>query len=371
MNDLNLFNFISDEDFRESIENDYNELESCIEAKAWKSVHVLAGSIVESILSDYIIALKVVSKSAALKLDLGKIIKLCYENEYISFKSSELSSVIREYRNLIHPGRQIRLKENVDKDSAIIAKSVVKLIIKEVSNKVTAKYGFTAEQIVSKLERDPSAKAIISHLIKDSSTNEIEKLLTKVLPEKYLFYNPEEYEEYERRVSLEVCYREAFNNSDDMLKKKVARWFIRILKEGSSEEVTTYFASFFRSNDFKYYSKENIDLVKIYLFSLLNDSPSSSLLTVLPGITEFMVENEVNKLVDPLIQAIVSGSHIEKESRDFISGEYLNSPINIGKNISARLNDWIEHLESKDRKESLDLIKTYKDLYESIDDIPF
>jgi hypothetical protein len=46
------FDFITHDDFRRSLESDWVELESCYGSKAWKSVHVLAGSIIEALLID-------------------------------------------------------------------------------------------------------------------------------------------------------------------------------------------------------------------------------------------------------------------------------------------------------------------------------
>jgi hypothetical protein len=94
--------------------------------------------------------------------------------------------VIKEYRNLIHPGRIIRLKEKVNSNSAQVACSLVDIVIDEISSKKYENYGYTAEQIIQKLERDSSVNAIIIHLLKSLNPIEIERLLLKVLPEKYL-----------------------------------------------------------------------------------------------------------------------------------------------------------------------------------------
>ncbi len=51
------FDFISGEDFRISLENDYKELNDAMQVEAWKAVHVLAGSIIEAVLVDYLFAI--------------------------------------------------------------------------------------------------------------------------------------------------------------------------------------------------------------------------------------------------------------------------------------------------------------------------
>jgi hypothetical protein len=50
------FDYITAKEFRQSLEADYAELQLCVESKAWKSVQVLAGSIVEALLIDYLAA---------------------------------------------------------------------------------------------------------------------------------------------------------------------------------------------------------------------------------------------------------------------------------------------------------------------------
>jgi hypothetical protein len=48
--------FITHEEFRLALGADQAELIRCLEGRAWKAVHVLAGSITEAVLLDYLIA---------------------------------------------------------------------------------------------------------------------------------------------------------------------------------------------------------------------------------------------------------------------------------------------------------------------------
>ena len=72
-----IFRFITDDEFRSSLENDLAELEAAKRAGAWKCVHVLAGSIVEAVLIDYLLAVKYkgLSEDMILKMDLLDCIK--------------------------------------------------------------------------------------------------------------------------------------------------------------------------------------------------------------------------------------------------------------------------------------------------------
>jgi len=124
------FDFVSGDAFRESLDADYAELESCLANGAWKARHVLGGSIIEAVLIDFLLA-SGYDESKALTMDLAAVTDICKQQGVVSEKAAELISVVRSYRNLIHPARVIRLQENIDEDTAGIAKSLVDIIVKE------------------------------------------------------------------------------------------------------------------------------------------------------------------------------------------------------------------------------------------------
>src|SRR5712692_9366290 len=131
------FDFITDEGFRSCLESDHSELEACLQASAWKSVHVLAGSIIEAILTDHLLFsdLEARSKFNPLKIDLATAISTCQQEGVISEKTAHLCSAIKEYRNLIHPDRSVRLGETIDENSARVAHALVGMIVGDVSKK--------------------------------------------------------------------------------------------------------------------------------------------------------------------------------------------------------------------------------------------
>src|SRR4051812_37183805 len=112
------FDFITDDGLRRSLESDLVELNQCYEARAWKAVHVLSGSIIEATLIDYLVSAGKLTGAAAITKDLTQLIEACKTNAVLSNKAVELSAIIRSYRNLIHPGRALRLSETVDENSA-------------------------------------------------------------------------------------------------------------------------------------------------------------------------------------------------------------------------------------------------------------
>lgn len=185
---MTTFDFITAREFRRSLEADYSEMRRCVDHEAWKSVHVLAGSIVEALLIDYLISSPKAERTPKdpLTCDLGQAVTLCRSEGILSQRSADLCSVVRSYRNLIHPGRVVRLGERApDATTGAIAVALVDIIVREIAEARRAASGLTAEQILSKVRRDGDALTILQHLLADASAQERERLVVDVLPEGY------------------------------------------------------------------------------------------------------------------------------------------------------------------------------------------
>src|SRR5258708_3318961 len=226
-----------------SLESDYRELSSAMETKSWKSAHVLAGSIIEAILVDYLAATDYQGKKQKdpLNMELHDLIPACHQEGILSQRAADLSSVVRGYRKLIHPGRVVRLQEQVDENGATVARSLVEIIVGEVARRREQKFGYTAEQITSKITQDSSTAAMMKHLLKDMHPHELERLLLTVLPKPYMDYVLRYDQERDSALdALPTCFRIAFDSASDEIKTQVARNFVRIVKEESGDYIRAY-----------------------------------------------------------------------------------------------------------------------------------
>ena len=203
-------------------------------------------------------------------MDLGQAIVECRKKGILTEKTEQLSAVIKSYRNLIHPGRKIRLSEEVDENSAKVAKALVDIVIKEVSATRKANYGYTAEQIVSKLERDSSAISILEPILKETNHLELERLLLVLIPKRYNELKNEEDVPFDVFNSLEHCFRVTLSIVNDEIKRKVMKKFVLILKEEDEAIVFSYEKAFLKGQDLKFLSVTDIAIVKKHLTSRLS-----------------------------------------------------------------------------------------------------
>jgi len=135
------FSFIADDDLREIVERDYSEAQRAYIGECWKSVIILSGGMIEAILSYLLISnqgLVSSSSKAPKKQDITKwnlvdLINVSVDLKLVSPGVEKLSHPIREYRNLIHPGNEIRNNLQFGPEEARIALEVIKIVHRSLS----------------------------------------------------------------------------------------------------------------------------------------------------------------------------------------------------------------------------------------------
>ena len=359
------FDFVSSDKFRESLESDYREIELGLAHGAWKSVHVLSGSIIEALLVDYLEGSDYRTKNGSdpLKMDLAKVIDACKAEGVLSQKAADLSSVIRGYRNLIHPARLVRLDEAVDENGARIAKTLTDIIVGEVAAALKTKHGLTAQQVVTKLEHDPSALAIIGSLVKEMPRAEIRRLLLVTIPNRYFEQDAEEWSPAHFARALAICFRTAFDAADDSIKSEVTKKFTSVLREESEYLVLAYETTFFRCSDLKYVDPASHPMVITHILTRAKERPAAVLLSAMQGIGRFVSPDEASELVDIGVRAGVMNldADMRNAGRALVVGEWLNVRDAVDERFRSRLTDWENHFERRGEAGHLELIRSIID----------
>src|SRR6266849_5944435 len=130
------FVFIRDPHLREIIERDYVDIQRDYISGSWKSVIILSGGAIETILLDRLLQNESAAKQAKgapskddlSRWDLSELIKVAVELKIIEPSANTLADTVRQYRNLVHPGYELRNKLTVgqlEADSAFIALRIV------------------------------------------------------------------------------------------------------------------------------------------------------------------------------------------------------------------------------------------------------
>ncbi len=337
------FDFVSDEKFLLSLEKDYQELTLSLKNGAWKAAHLLAGSMIEAILIDYLVATGYKEKNP-LSMSLEDVISICTQENAHSEKTEYIAYSIKSYRNLIHPDKIMRLGESVEESSAKVAQALVEIISKEVSEAKKKVYGYTAEQIINKIIKDSSTNSILHYLLKNTTELEKKRLLLEVLPQKYIEHlEKTEYKVNDTLATISKSFYIIFNATTDQTKKMVVENFVNIIKEEGAYQVFVHQNQFFKGHFLTYLSAEDTKIVKEYLFSTLEEQVDKSILKTMEGIGEFIQIEDVKDFINPIILSTFKKTqHASVSIEDvgeFLSEEYPKMPENVKGAIRSFLNE--------------------------------
>lgn len=341
------FSFINDEHFRGSLVNDQRELLNCQKAGSWKAVHVLAGSIVEALLTEYLVVSGVTPGGKdPLILQLGEVIRACQEAGVIQKSTASLCDVVRDYRNLIHPGRMKRLEQEVTKEGASIAVNLVTLIAREVSEKRKATYGPTAEQIVKKVLGDHYALAVLPQLLSETKEFELSRLVSSILPELCLSQPAEFPDSDEQKLPrLREAYRRALDLLPAADKARVASRFAKMIREDSTENIEAYGESFFLAGDIVHLQQQDATITVRYLLNRIEQpvEMNSGLLRLLTGISLHVNQQDLLKFADTLVRLVMrqQEEYLDRTLK-FASGEFDVLDVDKRDIFERRIDFWIQ-----------------------------
>jgi hypothetical protein len=373
------FDFITSKDFRDSLEADETELRAAYEARAWKSVLVLSGSIVEALLIDYLLATTnpARSKKDPLRLDLAEAIDICRAENALSQRSADLCSVIRSYRNLIHPGRSVRLSEPApNKDTAAVALALAEMITDEQARVRREAVGLTGEQLLSKIKKDANSLTILKHLLREVTPAHRERLLLELIPAAYMetsgdsFFDGSESGSAQR---LQKAFESIFDEAPPELKTKVAMQFVKVLREGEGEHVIAYGTAFFRASYLQFIPEPNRAMVIEHLLSQASGTHTPESLHRINGIEKFLLPAHADKWLDPFVRTQLRAGMREKEkksARSHFVFSLNDLPEMTLKKAEKRFAAWIAHYEREEDTNATEQLRTM--LKEAKDnDIPF
>lgn len=135
------FDAIKDENIRCIILRDIKECVIAIATSQVKSATILTGSIIEALLyavlkekgiNSYYIKRKGNNVSINIEdMALNELLSVIEQEKLISHNSFHLSHYIRDYRNFIHPAKEIRSKDNITQENVLIIWSILKRLVDE------------------------------------------------------------------------------------------------------------------------------------------------------------------------------------------------------------------------------------------------
>ena len=135
------FSFVKNVKIREILERDYLEIGGAFVSRCWKSAIILSGGSIEALLLYFLLTDENLARSAKNapseknlnKWNLQNLIDVAVELNSELEGVKKLSHSVREYRNLIHPGKEVDENLKVAEEEARIAVEVLHMVHRELS----------------------------------------------------------------------------------------------------------------------------------------------------------------------------------------------------------------------------------------------
>ena len=298
-----------------------------------------------------------------LSLDMSEAISICRVEKILSDRTADLCSVIRSFRNLIHPGRVLRLAEHPpERGSAHIALSLVELIAEELGRVRIQKVGISAEQILSKLERDAESLTILKHLIVEANDRQRTRLLLEVIPQAHM--RCFDVEDFANEVCdrLEAVYRITLDLVPKVVKEQVAAEYVRILREENGDYVSRYTNAFFRAEQLENVSSQHRAMVREHLLDSASGMHTVTTARRVKGIHPFLVPADATRWLDPIVRTLINTDERHEFIRSYVR-ENLLMPFfgqeeeGVQEALKRRLNAWRSTFEKNDQKERLAVLE--------------
>jgi hypothetical protein len=137
------FDFVSSPHMRRICLRDYEELAKVRHAQAHKSTIILAGGLLEALLSDALSQEPANARASYRRLYPNKkrvnwtlecLIDVAADMGTITPGATQLSHTLRDYRNLVHPRKEITSGYKVRKEEAEIAVNMVHIVMRDLKN---------------------------------------------------------------------------------------------------------------------------------------------------------------------------------------------------------------------------------------------
>jgi len=141
--------FLGDDDLRLSVRLDVSSSEAALNSGQWKAATVLAGSAIEALLlwtvtrtntPERLLGLN--AAQAKFKLasdpnewDLDHYIRVARELGDISEQTADQARLAKDFRNLIHPGREVRKRMRCDRGTAHAAFAALNFVIADLERR--------------------------------------------------------------------------------------------------------------------------------------------------------------------------------------------------------------------------------------------
>jgi hypothetical protein len=175
-------------------------------------------------------------------LTLGALISKASARSVINDNTEKISYAIKDFRNLIHPGRSLADGVSANQATAEIANALLSLVLDDIARSRMASPISTAADVFGAILSDPTKIHIVKFLVAPLSPDDFKALLLELIPAALIdAYSTSELETDDRRVDLLTqLFHVVYRSSSPEIQKIVAERYVRVLMDEPEAVVSVH-----------------------------------------------------------------------------------------------------------------------------------
>lgn len=190
---------------------------------------------------------------------------------------------------------------------------MVEIVSEAVSKAFGAERGLTCEQIVKKIETDPTSIPIMSHLLGPCRGEELERLVLDVLPARYrdavvASEWPDGLSDTTR--AYRACYETAFRKAPARVKKAAAAQVVAIVRQEPIDIVLHFEDAFLMAESLKYLGVHDRNTLKAHLMERLKTERSEFIIRAANGVGPHLDATDVPGFSFALVSAVAGDKDV-------------------------------------------------------------
>jgi hypothetical protein len=181
---------IRDQELRRLVKSDWAEFEKACDRYLLKACLVLAGSITEALLMNHleVIGYRTPKGRSPRTMSLGLMLEACVAKGDLSPDVEALCGVLKDYRDLVHPGRVLRERLKPERGQLNVAKQAVQRVVDDLLHAAYRRPEWAADVAFQDALRwtmggIPSERTVQSHVSR-LSEEQLARLIAEVVPQR-------------------------------------------------------------------------------------------------------------------------------------------------------------------------------------------
>lgn len=305
---------IRDPELRKLVRSDCDEFDTAYDKHLLKACLVLAGSITEGLLLNYLETIGYCPPKGLTtrEMSLGSMLKACVDAGDLSTDAEKLCGVLKEYRDLVHPGRVLRERLKPDCSQRDVAKQAVERVASDMVHAAWRRSEWAAESIFqnalgSQMGGVPS-ECVVQLGINRLSEEQLDRLVVEVIPQQMHETSGESVDfAYETLLACRVCLEPAWPRVSHETRVAAAAALAKSIEWAAALEEVGAGASDGLINDVLEYLEPAVrNLVLDETIANMASQLDRGVRPNIKGLARYLRSEDVKRFVTPLVRGALT-----------------------------------------------------------------